>query len=436
MEHVDNSMDDLFRKAGDLYPLKTSDSDWDAVSDNLRKQSLGEQSDLSLSNATQKGNKRRWGLLLLLIPIGLGSLIYISSNRKKEAAISTSAVQKVIQSNEVKRPSASSETDNTNNASDSKQARQNILSSPDKNLRASPDRNFSKKNAAVNKSRSVTNYPASTNSARESVSTSNSQGKVVESTPVPGSTLTPAAVVAASSAPMPKPSAATQDGPTAQSVSKDSLNQKSSSVKKEDQKSKSQKGFYVGLLAGPDWSTVKMQSVNQTGFSIGALLGYRFNKRLSIETGLMWDKKYYYSKSDYFKTDHPVPPAWKTWTVDGTCNMFEIPLALRFDFATGKTHNYFVKAGLASYIMKKQQYSYGYELSNGYHYDTAYHPIENTLNYFFSIVQLSAGYEHSIGGNTNIRIEPYIKIPLQGFGLGNMPIASTGIYFGIIHTFK
>jgi hypothetical protein len=152
---------------------------------------------------------------------------------------------------------------------------------------------------------------------------------------------------------------------------------------------------------------VKFQSVERPGFSLGLLIGYRFNKRLAIETGLNWDKKYYYSKGEYFNTDNIyVPNYWTIMNVDGNCSMWEIPLALRYDFSTTKNHGYFVKAGFSSYIMKKQNYSFAYD-SLGYHGKTPYIPYNNTLKYFLANIQLSAGYEHALSEKTKIRIEPY-----------------------------
>jgi hypothetical protein len=40
MESLSNDMDDLFRKAGDLYPLKTTGSDWDGVLGKLREEGI------------------------------------------------------------------------------------------------------------------------------------------------------------------------------------------------------------------------------------------------------------------------------------------------------------------------------------------------------------------------------------------------------------
>ncbi len=197
--------------------------------------------------------------------------------------------------------------------------------------------------------------------------------------------------------------------------------------------SKSNKGFYIGLLAGPDLSTVKFQSVKQLGFSIGTNVGYRLGKRISVETGLLWDKKYYYSSGEYFKTDKlPVQPPPAIKSLQGYCNMYEIPINFRYDFTVAKNNIFFGKIGFSSYFMKKEDYTY--TKPNGYY--TGPYSYYNTSNNFLAVLQLSGGYEHSIGTNTSFWIEPYLKIPLQGVGLGSMPISSAGFYVGISYSFR
>ena len=68
--------------------------------------------------------------------------------------------------------------------------------------------------------------------------------------------------------------------------------------------------------------------------------------------------------------------------------------------------------------MKKEYYNYSTDVYDpamppyhGGNYGKSYY---NSSNYFLSIVQLSAGYEYTIGKNTNIRIEPYVKVPFKG----------------------
>jgi hypothetical protein len=194
------------------------------------------------------------------------------------------------------------------------------------------------------------------------------------------------------------------------------------------------------VLGGPDVSTVAFQSTEQAGYSIGALLGYRFNKRISLESGLLWDKKNYYSNGEYFdKSKTNISSYSKILNLDGYCQMFEIPLSLRYDFAAGKNYSFFATAGLSSYIMKKEHYDYNAWVDDPRypppHYANGSKPYYNSGNYFLSIVQMSAGYEFAIGTNTRIRIEPYAKIPLQGIGIGSMRISSGGLFFGISHSF-
>ena len=216
--------------------------------------------------------------------------------------------------------------------------------------------------------------------------------------------------------------------------SKQTSQDSSVAKKKTNTDSKQSKGLYVGFVAGPDISSVDFQAVKHPGYSLGATLGYRFNKRLAVETGFLYDKKYYYSDGSHFKNQ---PAMVSIIDVDGNCDMFEIPLTLRYDFSFKKSGNFFVKGGFSSYLMRKQTYSGNSH--NGYlGYDTAWGPKSNypTENYFLSIVQLSGGYEFSISGKTKIQIEPYVKIPLRGIGTGSMPISSAGIYFGITHSFR
>ena len=237
-----------------------------------------------------------------------------------------------------------------------------------------------------------------------------------------------AAVAAVPAVPTQNETAAVRNNTDKTESSKKASPDSSQAKKKTTTASKQSKGFYVGLFAGPDVSTVKFQSVNNVGFSLGALIGYRFNNRLSVETGLIWDKKYYYSNGEYYKKNGtPLPP---TTSLDGSCSMFEIPVAIRFDFATKKNHGFFAKTGLSSYLMTSENYTFNYPTYSA--------PWKNNdlKNNIFSILQVSGGYERVINDKTKMRVEPYVKIPLQGIGNGDMPIASFGIYIGITHSFR
>jgi hypothetical protein len=255
-------------------------------------------------------------------------------------------------------------------------------------------------------------------------------GNAVENHPASADAVakTPAVLVPATTAAQNETAAGKNKTDKTESVKKVSPDS-STAKKKTNAVAKQSGGFYFSLFAGPDFSTVKFQDVHQVGSGLGISVGYRFNK-LSVETGLIWDQKYYYSSGEYFKNSPQTyyPP---NTTFNGHCDMFEIPLLARYDFSPDKKSGFFAKAGFSSYLMTHQYYS---KKINGV--DSGSWPWTESANYFFSIVQLSGGYEFSIGAKTKIQVEPYIKIPLRGLGEGNMPISSAGIYFGITHSFR
>ncbi len=198
---------------------------------------------------------------------------------------------------------------------------------------------------------------------------------------------------------------------------------------------KQNRGLYAGLVAGPDFSTIKFQTMKSTGYSFGIVAGYRLNRHFSIETGLSWDRKKYYSSGEYFdKSKTKIPPAVKVTWVDGYCEMFEIPLTARYDFSIGKKGQWFAAAGLTSYLMKNENYLYGTSYNNVI--GSRYADYKNSGNNFFSVAQFSMGYEYNVGRRNVIRVEPYFKAPLNGVGIGSLPISSVGMTFGFVHSFR
>ena len=457
MEHLDNDMDDLFQKAGELYPLKTTGSDWDAVAGKLQNEGPGEVQDLS--GLTAVPNRRRtWLLLLLLIPLGLGIFYYsgyqnqghqnvvtakplntTADERKTTSVIpdkhlvpvGPADINKTSAPENIQSPSgkkSSSENSSMNGTLSIKNKRLAYAAGGNQ-VTANYIPNSKKQiSSADDKAPSVLNSNNSNQGSKETEAVIENKSdkastSATESVAKAGVVAVPAAISTEHQ------TAAASNKTDKTEPSKQTLQDSSLAKKKTNTSSKQSKGFYVGLIAGPDVSTVKFQSVNNLGFSLGALIGYRFNNLLSVETGLIWDKKYYYSNGEYYKKDGvSLPP---TTTLDGSCTMFEIPVGIRFDFATKKNHGFFSKTGLSSYLMTSENYTFNYPA-----YPSVQWKNDSLRNNIFSILQISGGYERVISDKTKIRVEPYVKIPLQGIGRGDMPIASFGIYLGITHSFR
>ena len=198
-------------------------------------------------------------------------------------------------------------------------------------------------------------------------------------------------------------------------------------------KKQSRKGShgYIGILGAPDFSTVKYQSMKGVGTTFGLLLGYSFNDRWAVETGLYLDRKRYYTEGEYFNTKAlNWPPGYNLLNVDGTCYMWEIPLNIRYNFNKSERMKWFATAGLSTYLMTKESYSYQYTAWSGGPTDENDWKFKTPSQYWFSIVNLSAGYEQRLGKIGNLRLEPYVRLPLSGIGTGRLPIMSAGLNIG------
>lgn len=201
------------------------------------------------------------------------------------------------------------------------------------------------------------------------------------------------------------------------------------SAKKDKPNKRSPRHFYAGIIAGPDVSAVKLQSVKKAGFGFGIVTGYRFNKRWSIESGLLLDKKYYSTDGKYFSTKNiQLPNYVQIDHADGSCDMLEIPVNIRYNFKKSGT-GWFASAGISSYLMKEEYYDYDmtrYGVS--YTRNFTYNESRNTL---MAVLNLSGGYSYKLGKIGDLRIEPYIKLPLRKIGIGSLPLQSAGVYIAL-----
>lgn len=190
------------------------------------------------------------------------------------------------------------------------------------------------------------------------------------------------------------------------------------------------KGLYYGLIFSPDLTTVKFQRTSNVGYNVGLLAGYRFGKKLAVETGVLYERKFYYSTGEYFNTTKtPWPADMDLINVDGWCNMYEIPVNVRFTFATGEKSSWYANAGMSSYIMKKQKYDYSYKYYG--QYGERNWTYRKTTADWFSIIHLGVGYERPVGVLGTLRVEPYVKIPSRGIGIGDLPVTSVGMNIGL-----
>ena len=193
-------------------------------------------------------------------------------------------------------------------------------------------------------------------------------------------------------------------------------------------------GFYAGILTGIDLSSIHFQSA-KTGSTKGFIVGYALNNTWSIESGIFWDTKRVFDNGGHFDPPGYTPSnGMKIIAVNGKTRLYELPINVKYSIVQGK-HNLFATTGLSSYFMRSENYDYEYTQNNqpgGHNYLT----YRNQSKDWFSVVNISLGYTHKLGSAGNLRVEPYLKLPLKDIGVGKMPIISTGLNIGFIKTIR
>jgi hypothetical protein len=196
----------------------------------------------------------------------------------------------------------------------------------------------------------------------------------------------------------------------------------------------------IGLAFGPDYTDAGGISNNQLSNNIGITVGYYLTKKLSVNTGFFYSNKFFWGPGN----DHNVVQAGTTVVpsslqpsnyafaaappvkfVNGSFNMYEMPLTLRYDFAANEKTKFFVNAGLSSYIVIKQTYiDYTHF---GAWTQAAPHSDRQQINYWFDVADISFGMETNVGKGFSFQAEPFFRLPFRDMGEKNLKLNSYGV---------
>jgi hypothetical protein len=471
MLNVNDDMDELLRRAAENYPLKTDDANFDKVLEELK---AGKNAEVV---SKKSGGRGRVLWLLLLLPLSFVCNRYVYPGTDAEPT--TQNIKKPVENSSVV------QGNNNSNDKESKPAKQEEVS--DKRLAATTslgkqdDELVAQNNAPTNRSlnsgnsnkkiaaqnetpertskaskRTNNDHPllnrnspienASASSKQPSTGMYNKEGKTsidktertggdkLSADQVTGNLITPGVaeetklLVDNDAAPASNDykNDTVENNLNLSKTSKDSSTSPTVTATIKTTDKIVSKHFYAGLVLGPDLSAVKSTNVSKIGISVGVLAGYQFNRKFSVETGLLWDKKFYNSEGQYFDSKKLNLPSYVMIIgLDGYCNMFELPLGVKYNFVQNIKSNWFAVAGVSSYFMKKESYDYSYLSYGQLHSRTV--DYKNSGTNWLSMLNLSIGYTHKLGKSGLLRLEPYIKIPVRRVGIGSLPISSTGL---------
>lgn len=413
MQDLEKNMDDLFRKAVENYHVNPGESNWDKITPQLSEPA---------SPATKKkinGKKYRGiALLLIFFMLGVGMLIKYTVYNNSTFEL----MQKTSQKNQSHNPNKE-----LNNVEDKKTidvkktSTEKDFSSIQKSQQPANSFTFSEKNKLndfatnniyQNTEPQTTPLLIKKDDVTKDIAPINNQ-KILAHQKILSETVQIQLTQAEKKY---------LDTSTASSVNKTT---EITLVQKH-------RGIYLGFLSGLSLNKVKNQRLRKPGFDIGITMGYQFNNKASVETGVFLSKKYYFTESKYFsmeKISASMPPDMKVMSIDGSSTLFEIPLKFKYNVCNKNKNTFFSSAGVSSYVLTKEKNNY-HTMMNGTS-EIVTGSYKNSSRYFAAAVNFSLGYEHTIGNHNNkIRIVPYVQIPLKGIGVGALPVMSAGLHVG------
>ncbi len=202
--------------------------------------------------------------------------------------------------------------------------------------------------------------------------------------------------------------------------------------KKAQSKNRKSNSLFFTISAGPDISMVGADKPGKTKLLAGLGVGYTFKDRVTVRTGFFTARKIYSAAP----SDYNAPPEFYTRypyleKVDADCKVYEIPLLVSYHFGRSAKQNWFAAAGLSSYLMKRETYTYFYKYYPNTPTTTAKWTLRDKNNHFFSVLNLSAGYQRNINKTISVTVEPYMKLPLSGVGYGKVKLNSGGVIFSL-----
>lgn len=402
MQHLDNNLDDLFIKAAEGYSVKMP-NDWEKIASQLVDNEINTSSSFNWKK-TALVVLTMCALSFLAIELKDSKIIFIANKLVKNDA-NTNITKVEI----TKRSNTTLKSRNSSKIINKPAFMQNLtnFSSSDLLLLNKNNKTTISNNAQDNNTIPaiplLTKDELNDNDELEKNKLSNIVTNKVD-TAVPN-TLTPNENIAAV-----KENVATKN-----------------EVKKTSNK------FYVGLQSGISFNQIKSQGFTKPGYNIGVIVGKAFNKKWAIESGIILTNKNYYTDGQYFnkaKAASSMPTGFKVKSLDGNCTLLEVPLTVKLNLANKKgKERFYTNAGIATYITLNEHNNYFASINGGtpLNVEATYKDNEYKI---LGALQMGVGYENKISNKINIRIEPYLQIPLTGIGIGALPVTTAGLRVG------
>lgn len=418
MQNIENDMDDLFNRAAENYPLKKNKGDWESV---FKKLSSPNEQELPAKKERNKDSKKLLIIVLLAIILILTSLLIFNLNPKSNSSGKIAVgplLRKDFENKNVQKGNpVKNKTVSKIPATDEKSLEVNR----EKNNKISKNQSFS----SIQKG----NILSKRASYLQEIPAKNETGIGTSNYPIliPGNFDYPKITITDFANEIEKQPTIVIDGGVGSSLEKKKTQKSQKSVK--------ENGLYAGIIGGPDFSKVKSGDFRKPGFNAGIFLGYQINKKIFAETGFTSGTKYYSSDGQVFhESGAAMPDGMVVNNLQSYSRVLEIPVKIGYRVYKRNRSSFFVAAGVSAYIMTMEKNNYNVTMNGTEEKMVGLYEKHNVKTP--AEFNLSTGWEYHLKGLMNIRIEPYLKLPLQGIGVGKLPVTSAGLQIGIYRMIK
>lgn len=191
------------------------------------------------------------------------------------------------------------------------------------------------------------------------------------------------------------------------------------------------KNWYIGLMVGPDLTVAPSFKYGNIGFNAGVLVNYYFNKNLFVNTGVVYSKKVYGATPDDYRTGTTNTPWGTLEKVNADCDVLDVPINMNYTFLSVKKNKVSATLGFSNYFMLKERYEYLYEYG-----PSKERTITNENQHYLSIINAGILYQRPVSRGLLLGVQPYVKIPLNGVGYGQVKLYSAGMTIHLTFTGK
>lgn len=192
----------------------------------------------------------------------------------------------------------------------------------------------------------------------------------------------------------------------------------------------------VSLVVAPDITTVRFRDPDAVSANAGVLFSVPITRRLSLVSGAVWANKLYKATpADY----QPSPDYWDGKrhpdVISAQCRVLDIPVNVQYQVLGWGRNALTVQAGLSSYLMLNEEYTYTYHYSGREPYSKT-QEFSNQNKHWFGVQNLAVGYARQLSPAITIGAEPFVKIPLATIGEGRVKLTSAGVFFTASYTIR